>query len=465
MSGVVRLGVVGVLLAAGVGLGQATVGPAREPAAPQQVPVLSATAACPDVRHEGPRGETAVTAVGAGTTAAGPPAGPLVPVPAGSGLAGEASGPFTVAAAGADAGALRVEQTTRATTGSRRGVAALSCPAPTTEAWFVGGASTLGSLTELMLVNPGEVPALVDVTVWTATGPADPRPGRSLPVPARSRLVVPLDRLAPDREQLALHVRTTRGQVAPALRVVRSDGRTPLGNDWVPAGLPPTRDLLVPGFPDGPGRRTALLANPGPDDARVGLALLTADGEVPLEPVPVPAGTSVAVDLSEQLADTAAALQVTADVPVLAGGSVVDRGDGPVREIAFTASSAPLGGPALLADVRLSAPTEVLLVMTAAAGDAVVDLVPLAAPGALPEPKQVQVPARATVAVRLSRFLPPGSAGSLTIEVRPVAGEVLAARYSRERNRRGPLTTLLPVVSGRTTVLRPAVVADPGAGR
>lgn len=450
-----RLGTVSLLLAAGLAVGQATAGPKPEVPAPQSVPVLAGSALCPDVRQEGQRGSTAVRATGGTSRTGGPLTGPLredAPLPP------DLSGPFLVRAQGPG---LVVEQTTRATTGSRRGTASISCSAPVTSAWFVGGATTLGSFAELVLVNAGPVPALVDVQVWTEQGPVDPRPGRGIAVPARARAVVRLDQLAPDRDLLALHVATTRGQVAPALRVVRSDGRTPLGTDWVPPTLAPARQLVVPGLPDGPGRRTALLTNPGGDGATAALSLVTSDGEVALDPVAVPAGSSVAVDLSEPLAQTPAALRVSGDLPLLAGAVVIDRQVGPVREIAFSAAVPAVDQTALLVDVRLSAPTEVTLLLTATSGDAVVEVVPVAAPGELPEPLRIEVPASTTVATRLSRFLPPGSEGSLTLEVRPVSGQVHAARYSRERGARGPLTTLLPVVPPTRTVLRPVVVAGP----
>lgn len=455
MSARARLGAVGLALAAAVATGQATAGPAPDRAQPRDVPVLASAAVCPDVRQEGDRGTTVVTALGGTARTGGPLAGPLQPD---APLPPELSGPFLVRGQGAG---LVVEQTTRATTGSRRGLASVTCAAPTTSAWFVGAATTLGSYAELVLVNSGDVPALVDVRTWSAGGPGD---ARGFPVPSRTRAVVPLDQLAPDQDLLALHVRSTRGQVSPALRVVRSDGRTPLGTDWVPAAQPPAREAVVPGLPDGRGTRTALLTNPGPQDATAALVLATADGEVPLEPVSVPAGTSVAVDLSEPLADAPAGLRVSADVPLLAGAAVVDGQDGPVREVAFSAATPPLEQTTLLADVRLSAPAEVTLLLTAGEQDAVVDVVPVRAPGALPGPQRVEVPAGTTVATRLSRFLPPGSEGSLSVEVRPVTGQVHAARYSRERGVDGPLTTLLPVVPPVLTVPRPVVVADPGAG-
>lgn len=474
MNGRARVGAVVLLLGVGVVTGHVTAGTAPRPPVPQQLPVVAATAVCPDLRQDGDRAATAVTAAALGAPAfaagrVGATSAPLPAAPVVRDLGAGTMGPFAVTATGDGAGGLVVEQATRATGGAERGVAALTCPAPATSSWFVGGATVVGSESVLLLVNLEDVAALVDVRVWTGEGPADPRPGRGVSVPPRGRLAVPLDRLAPDRDLLALHVQVTRGRVASALRIVRSDGRTPLGTDWVPPAQPPAAELVVPGLPQGRGRRTALLTNPTDTDAVAQVELTTGDGQyVPpgLEAVPVPAGTSVSVDLSEQLAGTGAAVRVRSDgAPLLGGAVVVDQQDGPVREIAYSAATLPLDSPTLLADVRLSPASEVTLLLSAVDGDAVVLLRPLAAPGELPAAQRVEVPAASTVAVRLSRFLPPRSTGSLALEVRPLSGQVHGARYSLERGSRGPLTTLLPLTPSRLTATRPVVVADPGAGR
>lgn len=472
MSAPLRLGVVALLLAAGAGAGHLTAAPAPTAPTATQLPVVRATAVCPDLRQEGARGATAVTAGAAGPGggritggALRQPATPLPDGPVTRDLGLEVTGgAFVLQAEGPVAAGLAAEQATRATAGTRRGLAALACPAPATSSWFVGGATVVGAAAELLLVNPATTPATVDVRVWTAAGPADARPGRGIVVPPQRRVAVPLDRLAPDRELLAVHVDATGGQVAAALRVVRTDGRIPLGTDWVPPGEAPARELVVPGLPAGPGRRTLLVSNPGRQDALVQVELTTDDGQlVPegLEAVPVPAGTTVAQDLSEPLAQTPAAVRVRSDVPVLAGAEVVDRQDGPVRERSYAAAVPALTGPVLLADVRLSPPTEVTLLLSALTTDAVVELVPVAAPGELPAPQRVEVPQGTTVPVRLSRFLPPGSTGSLAVEVRPLSGQVHAARYVRERSRSGPLTTLLPLRTPPSSVARPPVVPEP----
>lgn len=462
--------VVAVLLAL-VAVGETTRGEPAPSTAPAPVPVVGASVVCPEV--DGAAVTAGSTGRGAGSLRArvlGQPYG-AVPVTAAGRVAvvDRAVGTAVVAAAGAVAGGLAVELRTRDLDGPVRGLSALRCGPATSSTWFVGGATVVGDTAQLVLANPDDVPALVDVTSWSASGPVERRPGRGLAVPARGRTVVELDEVAPDRELLALHVATTRGRVAAALRHSRADGRVPRGTDWVPVSPPPATEVLVPGLPSGPGRRTVVVTNPGQPDTTVTLRLLTDDGQVDLEPVSVPAGTSVAREVSEELAATPAAVVVRSSTgPVLAAGLVYDLQDGPVRELAWAGSAAPLTGPALLADVTLSPPAEVTLLLSATEDDAVVMLVPLEVVGEdreLPEPRRVEVPGGTTVAVRLSTLLPSGATARLALQLQATGGPVVAARYLRERAAAGPLTAVLPVVSETGRVRRPAVRPDELAGR
>ena len=436
MSGAARLGAVSVVLAAGTALGHATAAAPPGASTPAPLPVVAATAVCPDAG----RPATTVTASAPGAQVGGGSLGaPHAAVP--PVLRDLPDGAHVVTARGEGAGALVVEQRTRTTTGPGRAAAALLCPAPSPSSWFVGGATVVGASSDLVLVNVEHTPAVVDVRVWTAGGPADPRPGRGVAVPAGGRVLVPLDRLAPDRDLLAVHVGAVRGRVASALRVTRADGRTPLGTDWVPQAPPPARELVVAGLAAGPGARTALVTNPGEDDAVVRLELATGDGTyVPdgAEAVLVPAGTSVAVDLSAPLAATPAALRVISDgPPVLAGALLVD-GTGAARDVAWAAAVPALDAPALLADV---APERDVLLLSALDGDATVEV-------DSGERRRVDVASGTTVALPLT------ASGS----VRPVAGRVHAARWSVEAGSRGPLTALLPVLPARLVVAPPVVV-------
>ena len=468
MNGGARIGLVVALLAGLAGLGQATAGTGPQALRPQQAAVVGASVVCPDAADT-----IAAGAVGSGpgslTTRRldGPPSTQPI-TSAGAVVVGTGrGGPLVLAARGAVAAGLAVEQLT----GTPDGLTGLRCGSPSTSTWFVGGATTVGNATELVLVNADDRSALVEVTVWSATGPADRRPGRGIVVPASSHLRLPMDSLAPDRGLLALHVQASRGRVAAALVHVRLDGRTPLGTDWVPPTGPPAREVVVPGLPAGSGRRVVVVTNPGPDDAVVSIELATGDGRlVPpgLAAVPVPAGTSVGRDVSAQLAQTPAAVRVVSDgPPVLAAGFVDDVLAAPVRELAWAGAVGPLGTPALLPAVSLSPRTEVTLLLTAFGPDAVVEVVPVPVLGGtdpLPAIKRVEVPAGTTAALRLTSLLPAGATARLAFQVRPVTGVVHAARHVREL---GLGTTILPVRAAAPTVPRPAVSADPlvGSGR
>ena len=423
--------------------------PPPVPAAATGVAVEGATAVCPDT-GDGvatttaalPVGSTARLVAGRLGAAPAPLEGTRVPD-----LGAGEPGPLVVTATGAGAGLLAVEQRTRATSGPARAAAVLACPAPTVDAWFVGGATTVGRSGEVLLVNADDVPAVVDVTTWTEDGPADARPGRGVPVPPRSRVVLPLDRLAPDRELLGLHVRAVRGRVAPAVRVRAADGRTPLGGDWLPLTAP-SREALVPGLLAGPAPRRVLLTNPSDVAAVVALDLLTADGVQPLPPVEVPAGAARSTEIA--LAAGGSALRVVSDGPAVVAGVQLEEGR-VARETAYSAAVPPLDALALVADARLSVRAGTSLVLTAVEEDASVELLPR--DGA---PRRVDVPAGTTVVVDLAELL---EEGSLTLEVRPLAGRLVAARVDREPGSPAPLVSTVPLRSGRATASAPAVVS------
>ena len=467
------------------------------PAAPtavraDPVEVVGANAVCPDLRQT--KGVLASrTSVGVGplpdgrTGGAGTLEGARV-----SGKGGPVAVPVTqpgqvavglaqdvdqdglvLTATGALAAGLEAEQVTRGENGVNRGLAGLRCEAPRTEAWFEGGSTVVGAVTQLVLADVDDTPSLVDVSVFSGAGPVDARAGRGITVAPHSRVVLDLDTLAPDRSLLAVHVLSRRGRVAAGLRHSRSAARVPLGVDWVPQSVPPASAVVVPGLPMGPGARSVLITNPGVDDTAVKVQVTTTDGQfVPsgLDRVEVPAGTTVERRLDTLTSTSPLSVRVTSDgPPVLAGALVVDRQTGPVSELSFTTGAEPLSGPALLTDLVIDRPTESTLILTAPQEAASVVVTPLRVLGTtspLPAARTVVVPAGRTASLRLSTFLPAGASGKLALEVRaaPGSGPVYAARYLRERGDLGPLTTLLVLRGPAQQVDRPTVARDPAVG-
>ena len=475
--------VVAAVLAGGAVAYEQVPPPAPARAAATTAQVAGATAICPDLRQTGSAVRTRVSAgstSGGGSAVVQPLRSTAAPVAVqldgavalglGAAVRGDA---LVLTARGPLAGGLEVEQVTRGEGGTERGLAGLRCQPPSTSAWFVGGSTKVGNASLLVLSNPDDTPAVVDVTVWTADGPADPAPGRGLVVEPRTRAAVPLEQLAPDRDLVALRVVTERGRVAAALRHARVDGLVPNGVEWVPQAQPPATTVVVPGLPQGPGRRVVHVTNPGADPTVVRLQL-TAEGgrSVPagLDALEVPSGTTVAADLTLLTDRSPVAVTVTSDGgPVLAGGFVFDaQGTSGIKEMAYAGSSRPLTGPALLTDLVLDGSTESTLLLSAPGGAGSVTLTPRPLAGgsaSVPPPRQVDVPAGTTVTVRLSTFLT-GGTGRLALEVSPTpgSGPVHAGRYLRERGDRGPLTTYLTLRSGVVQVPVPAVRADPLAG-
>ena len=461
-----------------------------EAPAPTVVPVVGASVTCPDLRQ---RGTGVHTRVGVGVLAADEGADPAAPT--GGSLVARplhAVGPavglpislpgqvatdvapgvdedaLVVTARGPLAAGLEVEQLTRMTTGVERGLAAVRCTAAGPRFWFVGGSTRVGDATVLVLVNPDDTPALVDVTTWTSEGPVDARPGHGIPVPPRSRVTVAGEVLAPDAELLALRVVASRGRVSAALRHARGDARTPLGVDWVPPSQPPARVVVVPGLPGGPGRRVLDITNPGAAATVVAVQVTTAGAQfVPpgLDALRVPAGTGVAIDLTPLTDEGGLTVRVTSgQTPVLAGAFVHDsQGRSPTKDFAYAGSALALRGPALLPDVGADRSTSSTLLLTAPDSAAEVDVGLVGESGVA---RRLYVSAGRTVAFDLGTLARPGFPEHFAVVVTPAAGAgpVYAARYVRERGERGPLTTLLDLSSAVRRVERPGVRLDPSVG-
>lgn len=456
------------------------------------VEVQGATVVCPDIRQQPGVLQTRIS-VGAAPLPAGRTGTPgtVLAVPAtkptserrvGVSVPGQVAvqvaadvnnDGLVVSATGELAAGLEVEQVTRGETGNQRGLAGLRCDLPRRETWFVGGGTRIRDIATLVLVNVDDTPSTVDVSIFSRSGPADQRLGQGITVRPHTRQIINLDTLAPDRALLAVRVLSRRGRVAAALRYVAADSRSTYGVDWLPPSQPPSARAVVPGFPQGPGDRNVLIANPGSDDTTVRIELTTANGQyvpVGMEALDVPAGSTLSVLLGGIAVDSPLTAVVTSEgAPIIAGGFVSDRQVMGVAEFAFSGGSLPLSGPALLTDLVIDRPTESTLILTALDQAATVVVTPIqvvGTSGALPPAKTISVPAARTVALRLSTFYPPGTETRLAVEVSttPGSGQIYAMRYLRQKGARGPLTTMLGLQSAAQRVPRPLVVEDPRLG-
>lgn len=292
--------------------------------------------------------------------------------------------PSTVArATGALSPGLTGQATMTAAGERTTGLASQPCMSPARQWWFAAGSGEVGRRATLVLTNPGESAAVVDVELWTESGPLAASGTSDLGVPAGGSRSVSLDAVAIGSQRVGVHVSTQVGRVGAALALREIDGADPQGLAWVSPSRPPTTLAYVPGVP-GAGQRTLRVVNPTEQDAIVGLRVLGPLGTftpVGLEAIDAPAGRVVDVDLAEA-GDEAFALEVSSTAPVVSSVVVRRSPRGQLSDLAVIGSSPTLdssGAAALstqdgrrsrlvLSSVPQSPTTQVVVAVTDLAG-------------------------------------------------------------------------------------------------
>jgi len=206
------------------------------------------------------------------------------------------------------------------------GLTTTECVLPRPEYWFTGLGAGAEHSSTLELANPDQGPAVADVTVWTRSGVVDVPTLRGVTVLGGEAQQLDLSEVVPRRSELAVHVAVSRGRLgASVVDEVPALGQDPRLASWLPASPEPTTEQLLLGLVGGEGTDTLVLGNPGDDEARVELRVVTEDASfVPegQEEVRVAAGSVETITLTEtvrqQVSDGALGLQVVGSAPVTA---------------------------------------------------------------------------------------------------------------------------------------------------
>ena len=416
------------------------------------------TAAAPHVAA--PRVGASTGAAGgtkaAGGTASPPPSGSPAPGPAVATTPGR--GGVVVQATGAMAQGLEVEQV------GADGLATGQCSAPGTDFWFVGPGVAGASHVELYLMNTDGQPADAEVDALTDSGPLLGSSDTGIIVPPHSMVVQSLGTYLHGSHALSLHVTTSTGRVAAAVRQasnvtttdvfgVSSPAEAPGG--WLPATQPPSTRLTIPGLPGTTGTVTLYLAVPGTANAQVKVTAVTAKGTY--QPtggsgIDLPGDSAVATQIAS-LSGVPAAIRITSNVPVTASAVISGGAAGapgavsaaavPVTEqgVAAANPTAPAGATQLV----ISAPGKAVTVRITTA-TAKVSLAGQA--GAT-----VTVAAGHTVVTSVS---PPKGGGpgpfSVVVTPQPGSGPAYIGRVIRSG---GTIRSIMPLTSALTWVPLP----------
>lgn len=186
---------------------------------------------------------------------------------------------------------------------------ATDCRPTVAEQWFtgLGSGATHGSVIEL--VNPNAGRAVADVVLWSQAGPLEVPELLGISVPGGTSTELDLADIVPRRGELMAHVTTSRGRLAVDVRdSVDELGTGLVAADWLAPQPAPTTDNLLLGVARGSGDRLLVLGNPGEDEVRAEIKIVTPRSvftPTDLEPVVVPPGTTKPVTLTALLEDAA----------------------------------------------------------------------------------------------------------------------------------------------------------------
>jgi hypothetical protein len=331
------------------------------------------------------------------------------------------------------------------------GMSTVSCGEPGSDIWFTGPGQQSGAgQIQLDLMNVDDLAATVDVNVITDAGPAQSADYSGITVPPHELITESLSSLSGGSSAVAIEVRTSAGRVAASVSESAGHGAA----SWVPAAAAPATSLVIPGVPPASANSGLFLVVPGTTDARISVAALTAQGRYqPLgsQLIDLPGESATYVSLTP-LGGTAAALRITANVPVVAAVLVPGNGIG-----AFTAAADPIAQQAVIAGNTTAGGLTASIALTAPAGAARVRLTETAEGASTGASQLISVPAGRTVDAAITT--PPGAKHGtpFAVVLTPLAGSgpVYAARI--ETQGQSTVVSIIPAESAPATISLPPI--------
>ncbi len=409
----------------------------------------------------------------AAISATGPAGLSLLTVPAASSATRKGTAEptaWSVTASGTMAQAMEAE------VAQSSGLASLRCGEPGSDFWFVGPGQQNGAAQiQVDLINVDSLAASVDIRMITEAGPVQAGDETGITVPPHQTVTESLSSTAGNSSVVAIEVHTSSGRVAADVSEGSSHGST---TNWLPSAAAPATQLVIPGVPSSSSAAELFLAVPGTSDARVNVLAITPQGQYrPFgsQAVNLPGESASSVALTP-LGGTAAALEVTSNVPVTATVLVPGSGVG-----SFTAATAPITEQAVVTGNTSGSGFAASVVLSAPAGPARIRLSEISAPTSQrssakgtcakgtsakgTSAKGTSTSVSQVVSVRAGRTLvvpvtapPSAKRGTpFAIVITPLAGSgpVYAARV--ETRNQSTVVSIIPAASALTTISLPPV--------
>lgn len=253
--------------------------------------------------------------------------------------------PVVLQAEGAMASALSGVVASTAGSGETAGLMAAPCLAPATEQWFAGLGSNDADRTELILSNPDDAQAEVDLRFYGPNGRVVVPGSPGVVVGAGETRTVSVSGLVQSPSPVSVAVRASEGRVSVAARRLRTRAQQPAGADWQTPSAAPTTEVVIPGVPGGGGSRVLQVVNPGTGRALVSVEVLGLSGAfapVGADTVDVPAESTAEVELTTGLAGESGSIRLRSGLPVSAAVVSTSERDGAGTDLAVQSAQPPL---------------------------------------------------------------------------------------------------------------------------
>lgn len=206
--------------------------------------------------------------------------------------------------------------------GRAEGTDSIGVRSPSRSWFFAEGSTAYGFETYVLIQNPDDRPATVQLTYMTPGGPV---PKETFNIPGRSRYTV---RVADDLPSSDASVMVVASRRVVCERSMYWDGRRG-GHVSTGTELPSVKWHLAEGSTGWGFDEYVLIENPGNTGASVTLTYMTPHGAEPQAPFPVPANTRATVHVNAALGGEDVSVEVASDVGVVAERSMYwDRGTG-----------------------------------------------------------------------------------------------------------------------------------------
>jgi hypothetical protein len=122
------------------------------------------------------------------------------------------------------------------------------CLRARSEFWLVGGSVAVGREALLVLTNPSQVDATVDLDIYTENGVAHTAGLSGISVPAGKTEVLPLAAFVFRAESLAVHVKSIGGSITALIQQKAVRGLGASGADYVSPTIDSALESVIPGI-------------------------------------------------------------------------------------------------------------------------------------------------------------------------------------------------------------------------